>query len=72
MTQRSPRKGDAAQQAWAVVAEATGQIQPEPEKDPAAVARGRAGGIARAKKLTPERRHEIAMLGVEAKKEATA
>ena len=56
----NPRKGDAAQRAWAVVQEATGQVERAPEKDPEAVARGRAGGIARAKNLTPERRLEIA------------
>lgn len=59
---RKPRKGDAAQRAWAVVQEATGQAEPvKPvQKDPAAVERGRAGGLARAQKLEPERRQEIA------------
>jgi hypothetical protein len=58
----SPRKGDASQRAWAVVQEATGQSEPVEtvQKDPAAVARGRAGGLARAKNLTPARRVEIA------------
>jgi len=43
----------------------------EPEKNPAAVSLGRLGGLkggkARAKALTPERRREIAMLGVKAR-----
>ena len=47
-----------------VVSEATGQAVPE--KNPAAVALGRLGGAkggkARAAKLTPERRREIAQL----------
>lgn len=53
--------------AAAIVGEATGETQPEPEddgKDPAAVALGRKGGLkggaARAAKLTPEQRSEIA------------
>lgn len=49
-----------------VVAEATSEKKPEPEstKNPAAVELGRMGGLkggkARAEKLTPERRSEIA------------
>jgi hypothetical protein len=43
----------------------------EPAKNPAAVSLGRLGGLkggkARAKSLTPERRREIAMLGVKAR-----
>lgn len=60
---RSPKPGDASQRAWAVVQEATGQATPDVTRarDPAAVARGRAGGIARAKNLTSERRREIAL-----------
>ena len=48
---------------------ATGQVEdrpPTPEeqgKDPAAAALGRKGGAARAKKMSPERRAEIARLG---------
>ena len=68
---KTPKKGDAAQKAWQVVQEATGQAEPVPEKDPAAVERGRAGGKARAEKLSPERRREIAMQGVEARKSNT-
>jgi hypothetical protein len=59
---RSPKPGDASQVAWAVVAEATGQAQPDRNraKNPAAVARGRAGGLARARNLTQKQRLESA------------
>jgi hypothetical protein len=57
---RSPKKGDAAQRAWAVVQEATGQAAQTKPKDPAAVARGQKGGLTRAKTLSPERRRQIA------------
>lgn len=63
---------DANRRAWAVVAEATGQVAaavPRPH-DPAAVARGRAGGLARVKALSPERRREIAQQGAEARRGA--
>ena len=55
--------------AWEAVQIATGQMpkpepEPEPEKNPAAVTLGRLGGLkggkARADKLTPEQRAEIA------------
>lgn len=64
---RSPKKGDAAQRAWQVVQEATGQVEetdPYEGKDPAAVELGRRGGQrggkARAARLTPEERSEQA------------
>lgn len=60
MTDRTPRKGDASQRAWSVVQEATGQVERRPEKNPEAIARGRAGGLKRAENLTAERRLEIA------------
>lgn len=56
-----------------VVAEATGEKKPEPEstKNPAAVELGRMGGLkggkARAAKLTPEQRSEIARKAAEAR-----
>lgn len=65
---RSRAGGDASQRAWAVVQVATGQAEPDPVKDPVAVSRGRAGGIARAEKLTAERRREIAQSAVAARK----
>jgi hypothetical protein len=54
--------------AFSIVAQATGEVQPEPEevsgKNPAAVALGRLGGLrggkARARSLTKRRRQEIA------------
>ena len=50
--------------AFDVVQMATGQVEKPAEKNPAAVSLGRLGGLkggkARAKKLTPERRREIA------------
>ncbi len=57
-----------------IVEEATGEATPTPEdstKNPAAVALGRLGGLkggkARASKLTPERRKEIAKKAAEAR-----
>ncbi len=57
---------DANEAAFRVMQQATGEAPPEPpaEKNPAAVALGRLGGMkggkARAAKLTPEQRSEIA------------
>lgn len=67
---RTPRKGDGAQRAWSVVQEATGQVERRPEKDPKAIARGRAGGLKRAQNLTPERRLEIAKAARASRKES--
>jgi hypothetical protein len=56
-----------------IVDSATGQIQPDPEtgKNPAAVALGRLGGVkggrARALKLTPKQRSEIAQTAARAR-----
>jgi len=66
MTKRPKRPRDPAQLAKFVVDVATGEIEdrePTPAeqgKDPAAAALGRKGGAARAAKMTPERRQEIA------------
>lgn len=67
---RSPKRGDASQAAWAVVQEATGQAATVETraKNPEAVERGRAGGIARARALSAARRQEIAQSGVEARR----
>lgn len=60
------RPRDLNAMAKAIVDEATGEAPPNPEvgKDPAAVELGRRGGLkggkARAAKLSPERRSEIA------------
>jgi hypothetical protein len=63
MPNRSSRR-DTNTLAFDIVQQATGQAKPEKEKDPAAVALGRKGGLkggrARADLLTPERRMEIA------------
>jgi hypothetical protein len=65
------RKGDASQRAWAVVEEATGRAERTPKKEPEAVASGRGGGgIARAEKLTAERRLEIAKQARASRKES--
>lgn len=63
----SKRPRDLNQLAQRLVQEATGEAPPEPtapEKDPAAVALGRRGGLkggkARAEKLSPEQRCEAA------------
>ena len=57
---RSEKRGDASQVAWSVVQEATGQSKPAHIKDPAAVERGRKGGLARAARLAPDERTQIA------------
>ncbi len=68
MPERSrKRPRDLNELARYILDEATGEVPPEPEepaKDPAAVELGRRGGLkggkARAEKLSPERRREIA------------
>lgn len=63
------RPRDPAQLAKLIVDIATGEVEdrhPTPEeqgKDPAAAALGRKGGKARAAKMSPERRAEIARQG---------
>ena len=64
---------DPNQRARAILDIATGEAQPElqPQKDPAAVELGRRGGLiggkARAERLTPQRRSEIARKAAEAR-----
>jgi hypothetical protein len=75
MPERSrKRPSDLNRLAADIVGEATGDEQPAadvPEKDPAAVALGRKGGLkggrARADKLTPEQRSEIAKKAADAR-----
>jgi hypothetical protein len=65
---KKKRPTDISSLAYQIVQEATGQAPEEPkpdkEKNPAAVALGRLGGLkggnARKEKLSPERRKEIA------------
>ncbi len=72
---RKPKRPrDPNQLAAAIVAEATGEIldtDEEPEPEPAAVKLGRRGGLkggkARAEKLTPKERSEIAQTAAEAR-----
>ena len=65
-SKKRPDEDDPNVTAFNVVQQATAEDEPEtaPEKNPAAVALGRLGGLqggkARAKALTPERRSEIA------------
>jgi hypothetical protein len=65
-TKRLPRPRDPAQLAKLIVDIATGEVEDRIDdgRDPAAVERGKRGGIkggvARAAALTPERRREIA------------
>ncbi|MBF0553648.1 MAG: histone H1 [Nitrospirae bacterium] len=62
------RPKDFNERAKMIVDLATGEItEPESDKNPAAVSLGRLGGLkggkARAEKLSPERRKEIAQMG---------
>ena len=73
MPKRSRKPTDLNRLASAIVQEATGEAPEEPpsDKNPHAVALGRLGGLkggaARAKKLTPEQRREIARRAAEAR-----
>jgi hypothetical protein len=78
MAKRKKKEHDFAVNAFRVVQEATGQTEPEQEKtldtegkNPNAVALGRLGGLkggkARAEKLTPEQRKEIAKKAAQAR-----
>ena len=73
MPSRSSKPRDLNKLAAAITAEATGEAPEEPpsDKNPHAVALGRLGGQkggrARAKKLTPEQRRDIARKAAEAR-----
>ena len=73
MPKRSSKPRDLNQLAAAIAAEATGEKPEEPpsNKNPHAVALrrlgGQKGGAARANKLTPEQRREIARRAAEAR-----
>ena len=64
MTEKRPKRPrDPAQLAKMVVDIATGEVEetdPDAGKDQAAMDRGRKGGAARARKVDPERKKEIA------------
>jgi hypothetical protein len=75
MVKRKKKEHDFAVTAFRVVQEATGQVEEKPldteGKNPNAVALGRLGGLkggkARAEKLSPERRKEIAVKAASAR-----
>ena len=74
MEKRKKREHDFSVTAFRVVQEATGQVEPEPKKarkeyDYKALghAGGLKGGKARASKLTPEQRREIAKKAAQAR-----
>lgn len=63
MDEKHPKRPrDLNQWAKQITDIASGEVEdaPEPEKDPAAVAMGKKGGKARAERLTPEQRAEVA------------
>ena len=57
---KSPKKGDGAQKAWAVVQQATSDDVEAPAIDPRVLKGASKGGKARASKMTPAERSEIA------------
>jgi hypothetical protein len=71
MTKCKKKEHDFAVNAFRIVQEATEQIEPKPAKtfDPVALGRlgGLKGGKARAAKLSPERRKEIAVKAASAR-----
>lgn len=73
MVKRKKKEHDFAVNAFRVVQEATGQVEsePKPAREFDAKALGRKGGLkggkARAQKLTPEQRSEIARIAAEAR-----
>ena len=81
MARKKKRDHDFAVNAFRVVQEATKELEPETEpktegKNPHAVALGRLGGLkggkARASKLTPKQRKEIAQKAAQARWNARA
>ena len=69
MAKRKKKEHDFSITALRIVQEATGQIEPKPRFDAKALGRlgGLKGGKARAKKLTPEQRSEIARKAAQAR-----
>lgn len=72
-SKESKTRIDANELAFSIVQQATEQVEkgPEKKKNPAAVSLGRLGGLkggkARAKKLTPAKRREIAKKAAQAR-----
>jgi hypothetical protein len=69
---KTPKKGDSAQRAWAVVQQATDDSEPTPEIDPRIIEGASKGGKARAAKLTAEQRSEIGKKAAKARWDASA
>lgn len=71
MPKRSSTSKDPNVSAFSIVQQVTGQAEPKPEKNPAAVALGRLGGLkggkARAESLTKAKRSEIAKAAAKAR-----
>ncbi|MDP2728933.1 MAG: hypothetical protein Q8O55_00395 [Dehalococcoidales bacterium] len=69
MVKRKKKEHDFAVTAFRVVQEATGQTEEKPEPDYPALGRkgGLKGGKARAEKLTPQQRSEIAKKAAQAR-----
>lgn len=69
MAKRSKKPADLNRLAAAIVGEATDETQPKPETGQARAGRsgGLKGGKARAERLSPERRSEIARAAAEAR-----
>ena len=69
MVKRAKKEHDFSVTAFRVVQEATGQIEPKPKQDFKALGMlgGLKGGRARAAKLSPERRTEIARKAAQAR-----
>ena len=64
---RPRRPRDVNQLAAAIVAESVGDTPPPAEKDPAAVERGRKGGLTRAQRTSAAERSEDARRAVQAR-----
>jgi len=75
-SKRPKRPSDPNQLAASIVAKTTGEAKAQPEKNPAAVALGRLGGLkggkARAEKLSPRKRKKIARQAAKARWAAKA
>jgi hypothetical protein len=66
---KSPKKGDAAQKAWAVVQQATSEESAAAESEAVVSGRkgGKIGGKVRASRMTPDERSEAARKAVNAR-----
>lgn len=66
---KSPKKGDSAQRAWAVVQQATDGKDDSEETDAQISGRkgGKVGGVVRASHMTPDERSESARKAVNAR-----